>query len=395
MRLSAKHGYVGMYVVDKDYRGLGIGLQVWNEALKHLGPRNIGLSAVAHLFTLYRDKAGFGHVADWTVNLYKLDNMAVIFDCKHHQARHQFRWSKANNHKLNHSLFEYYRNSSDCQRDNGGAALGAFKSPENECNFFCLIQEYKSTERKYSKQGKTNKSIEMSDDESYGFSSLFFEDQSNDEISDLEEEPLEVLPERDPLSGKQLELAPLGASRMLECRLKLRHYCNSYHCSNGKLRTIVMEAENERLVEDVVEYDRKMHSYDRARIVRLTLREDNCLARVALLGQTVLGYACVKPNLQNMWIISPLYADNEYVARMLLLDLVTDLIFFRKYSRDPKAKPSIVLKSPSNNLHAAKLLESLGFVKQEYSLRRCYTKQVFEVPTQAIYALHTSVFCTE
>jgi len=331
--------------------------------------------------------------------------MAVMFDCKQHQARHQFRWSKnTNNYKLHHSLskqvFEYYRNNSDCNRDNGGTGLGSFCSPENECNFFCLIQEFKSTERKYSKQRRTIKSIEMSDDESYGFSNLFFEEQqSNDEISDLEEEPLdqlEALPERDQArNGKQLELGQVNSNRALECRMKVRHYCNSYQCNNGKLRTIPMDPNNTRLVEDVVEFDRKMHSYDRARIVRLTLGEKNCLGRVALLGQTVLGYACVKPNLQNMWIISPLYADNEYVARMLLVDLVTDLIFYRKYNPNPKVKASIVLKSPSNNLHAAKLLDSLGFVKQEYTLRRCYTQEVFQVPTQAIYALHTSVFCTE
>ena len=116
---------------------------------------------------------------------------------------------------------------------------------------------------------------------------------------------------------------------------------------------------------------------------------------MALLGQTVVGYGCVKPNLQNMWIVSPLYADNEFVARILLLDLVTDLVFYRQYSWHQKAGSSIVLKSPSSNRHAATMLESMGFAKQEYSLRRCYTQQIFEVPTQAIYALHTSVFCTE
>src|SRR5699024_579173 len=116
---------------------------------------------------------------------------------------------------------------------------------------------------------------------------------------------------------------------------------------------IVVDADNKRLVQDVVEYDRRLHSYDRAQIVRLTLAEENCLARVALLGQTVVGYGCVKPNLQNMWIVSPLYADNEYVARILLLDLVTDLVFYRQYNWHKKVNSSIVLKSPSNNRHAA------------------------------------------
>ena len=391
MRLSASHGYVGMYVVDKQYRGLGIGKQVWDAALKHLGSRNNGLSAVAHLFTLYRDKAGFSHVADWTVDLYKLDNMAVIFHCKHHQARQQYRWK---NTKLYHPLLEHYRNRSHCDQVNKCNVVDSF---ENECNFFCLVQESKSNERKYARQRKMSKSVEISDDESYGFSSLFFEEQENDNINDHNDETferIEVIPDQNDFSAKQMELVQLNLNRVLE-RVKLRHYCNSYHCSNGKLRTIIVDCENKRLMQDVIEYDRRMNSYDRAQIVRLTLTEDNCLARVALLGQTVVGYGCVKPNLQNMYIISPLYADSEYVARILLLDLVTDLTFFQQYNRHSKTNLSIVLKSPSNNHQAAKLFENMGFVKQDYSLRRCYTKQVFEVPTQAIYALHTSVFCTE
>lgn len=395
MRLSATHGYVGMYVVDMSYRGLGIGKQVWDAALKHLGSRNKGLSAVAHLFTLYRDKAGFSQVADWTVDLYRLDNMATAFHCKHHPTRHRVRGKKASIYKGNsHSLFEYYRNEADCQVDDCNAALGPF---ENECNFFCLLQEYKSNERKYLKQRKSSKSIEASDDESYGFSSLFFEEQSNDEMSDLDDESMDHHPIETITEGEEVgqQLAQLNGTGVLGCCLKLRHYCNSYDCSNGKLRTIVVDADNKRLVGEVVEYDRRLHAYEREQIVRLTLAEENCRARVALLGHTVVGYGCVKPNLQGMWIVSPLYADNEYVARILLLDMVTDLVFYRQYSWPQKASSSIVLKSPSNNDNASRLLEAMGFVKQEYSLRRCYTHRVFEVPTQAIYALHTSVFCTE
>ncbi|CAG2170590.1 unnamed protein product [Oppiella nova] len=79
IRLSGSRGYLGMYVVSAQWRGIGIGKQIWNSAIQHLGSRNLGLSAVADLFQLYRDKAGFGHVADWTVDLYRLENMPKLY----------------------------------------------------------------------------------------------------------------------------------------------------------------------------------------------------------------------------------------------------------------------------------------------------------------------------
>lgn len=447
MRLSPAHGYVGMYVVSKAYRGLGIGKQVWSAAIEHLGDRNKGLSAVAQLFTLYRDKAGFGQVADWTVNLYKLDNMALIFQCKrHHQARYHFRQrprqrqgkhqsqrqqltggnGKRKSMMNHHSLYECYKNISNChtQFDCSNCFVEQY---DNQCNFFCLANEYINRERKYLRQINSKRSNELSDDEdeSYGFSKLFFNDEeagggggnntnatsnTNSDVSDLDEEAIDLetrlsmdhdedVENRTPIAvrnGEDKENVRRTVANTLGCCIKLRHYCNSYHCNNGKLRTIIVSPENEALIDDVLDYDRKMHSYDRSRIVRCTLGEQNCISRVALLGQTVVGYGCVKPNLQNMWMISPLYADNEYVARLLLLDLVTDHIFVSQFNATGhETMANIVLKTPSNNQKASRLLEELGFVKQEYTLRRCYTKEVFQVPTQSIYALHTSVYCTE
>lgn len=419
MRLSPSHGYVGMYVVDKAFRGLGIGKEVWDAAMKHLGTRNNGLSAVEHLFTLYRDKAGFSHVTEWTVDLWRLDNMEIIFHCKHHQQRLQ-RNSRPINLKLDHLMFEYYRNSGMCGQL-GSCDVNRIDTFDDQCNFFCLMHEYENILRKYRRQrqrmncgesntmqttvvnnNNNNNNTETSDDESYGFSSLFFDEEvvRSSESHEIDDQDLRSDDENDDDCSSEMVLVPPNQmdlielySHMMEFGLKMPSYCNSYQCSSGKLRTVMLNG-NDQLVEDVVEYDRRMHSYDRNQIVRLTLAEDNCLTRVALLGQTVVGYSCVKPNLQNMWIITPLYADNEYVARLLMLDLVTDLTFIQ-YRYDPKMSSSIVLKTPSNNHRSAEMLKSLGFIKQDYSLRRCYTKQIFEVPTNSIYALHTSVFCTE
>lgn len=372
MCLSDTRGYVGMYVVSKEYRGLGIGKQIWNAAMNHLGTRNNGLSAVADLFTLYRDKAGFSHVADWTVDLYKLDYMDVMFHCnKQRTKRRKYDRKKVQNvDYLNADLSELLMNA--------------------ECIFCCLGHQYKSKERKFLKQKKllSSKNIEFSDDDSFGFSNLFFEDdnQSNDAKENvIGHNDTEILANFKP---------DLIQFESLEFLFKFR-YCNCIRCHGGKMRTMVLNSKDEQLIEKVVDYDQRLHQYDRSNIVRLTLREKNCISRIAMLGQMVVGYGCVKTNLQNMWIMCPLYADNEYVARILMIDLLSDLIVISQSGYVNDIIPSVVLKAPSNNYSACQLLKELGFVKQNYSLKRCYTKEVVDVPTSFIYALHTSVFCTE
>jgi predicted GNAT family N-acyltransferase len=37
---------LGFYIVKKDYRGQGDGIQIWKAALNHLSGRNIGLDGV-------------------------------------------------------------------------------------------------------------------------------------------------------------------------------------------------------------------------------------------------------------------------------------------------------------------------------------------------------------
>ncbi|XP_067123389.1 uncharacterized N-acetyltransferase YitH-like [Centruroides vittatus] len=242
VRLSEEHGYVGMYVVKPEYRSLGIGKKVWNAAIEHLGDRNKGLSAVDSYFPLYRDKAGFNVVADWTVDLYRSENA----------------------------------------------------------------------------------------------------------------------PEMD------LDLADL--------------YLDS------KLR--ILPISDEELMRDVIAYDKEIHVYDRSKIVRLSLMERGCISRVALLGDSVCGYGCIKPGLQGLWIITPLYADSEHVAHLLLSELIGSL------SEEEREK-GFALKVPSTNTAAAGVMSHFGFCRQTYSLRRCYTHSVVDLPVSRIFALQTSVFCTE
>ena len=39
-------GFIGFYIVRPEFRGKGYGIQLWQAAMRYLGPRNIGLDGV-------------------------------------------------------------------------------------------------------------------------------------------------------------------------------------------------------------------------------------------------------------------------------------------------------------------------------------------------------------
>jgi hypothetical protein len=55
---DASFAFLGFYIVRKDLRGHGFGLQIWNQAIAHAGPRVIGLDGVVAQQPNYR-KSGF------------------------------------------------------------------------------------------------------------------------------------------------------------------------------------------------------------------------------------------------------------------------------------------------------------------------------------------------
>lgn len=51
-------GFIGFYIVRPEYRGQGYGMQLWQAAMRYLGPRNIGLDGVVAQQANYQ-KSGF------------------------------------------------------------------------------------------------------------------------------------------------------------------------------------------------------------------------------------------------------------------------------------------------------------------------------------------------
>lgn len=58
VRYGRSYGFIGLYIVRPEFRGRGFGLAVWNEAMKRLCGRNVGLDGVPAQQDNYR-KSGF------------------------------------------------------------------------------------------------------------------------------------------------------------------------------------------------------------------------------------------------------------------------------------------------------------------------------------------------
>jgi GNAT superfamily N-acetyltransferase len=55
---GASYGFLGFYIVRPDFRGQGLGIQLWQEAMKRLSGRNVGLDGVVAQQDNYK-KTGF------------------------------------------------------------------------------------------------------------------------------------------------------------------------------------------------------------------------------------------------------------------------------------------------------------------------------------------------
>ena len=145
------------------------------------------------------------------------------------------------------------------------------------------------------------------------------------------------------------------------------------------------------LVQYIVKYDSSIHKYDRSEIVKATVAEADTLTLMAVKRSndcTMSGYACMKKSLQGHWLIAPVYADDYETAYSLVYGLLSSLT-------ENERQEGVVAKLISSNFEAAKVFLQFGMKRTNYQLKRLFTKEIFQVPEKNIFALQSSVFCTE
>lgn len=146
------------------------------------------------------------------------------------------------------------------------------------------------------------------------------------------------------------------------------------------------------LVQCVIKYDASIHKYDRSDIVKATVSEVDTITVMAVKQKNgdcmTTGYACMKKSLQGHWLLAPVYADDYESAYLLIYGLLNNLT-------DNERREGVVAKLISSNSEAAKVFLKFGLKRSSYQLKRLFTKEIFPIPESNIFALQSSVFCTE
>ena len=141
-------------------------------------------------------------------------------------------------------------------------------------------------------------------------------------------------------------------------------------------------------LDKLTDYDERLHGYNRSKIVRLSVDEENSKTKLAIIGSEIVGYAIVKYSLQDIYLVAPLYCDSQSIAN----DLIKS--FVRSMTIQQLAK-GLVLKLPNCNHNAIELMEKLGFEKQDYLVTRCFTDYVHQTDTSKIFAMQSTIFSSE
>ncbi|XP_054721468.1 uncharacterized protein LOC129231229 [Uloborus diversus] len=167
---------------------------------------------------------------------------------------------------------------------------------------------------------------------------------------------------------------------------------DSATCSDPAPLAVMIDPEGP-LVQYIIRYDSSIHQYDRTSIVQSTIKEEGTLTLMALRRFSdgrfeTTGYACIKRSMQGHWLIAPVYADDYETAYSLVYGLMNSL-------SETQRQEGIVTKLISSNSEASQLFSKFGLRRSQYRLHRLFTKEVFKIPEGKVFALQSSVFCTE
>ena len=85
-----------------------------------------------------------------------------------------------------------------------------------------------------------------------------------------------------------------------------------------------LREEETNLLTKIIDYDRKVHKTERKLLLRHTLNKSD-YKTFLLIDKTsdqLLGYGCVRTNINGYAIIGPVYADNDSIAEILVYNAI-------------------------------------------------------------------------
>ncbi|GFY54514.1 n-acetyltransferase domain-containing protein, partial [Trichonephila inaurata madagascariensis] len=350
--LDSDLGFMGLYMVKENMRGKGVGFKLWKATREHIGDRNIGVCGDMENFVKYREKEGFEHVQDYVIKYY---------ECFGHAMPTGIAWPPEVSVAtfFDGKLFNYRKN---CGEVIVVKNLNEIAGKGGDCAEAELIGSDKTETLLDEKTGKrcidkaqTLQSSSVALPQTYDFESV------------------------DGAEGKTL-LNSVNETEFSDIQNTSTH-------PTSDISGICLSAEE--ILTKVVEYDKSLHSRDRAIEVRQTFALLSCKGSVAFVDGQVVGYGCLRPVLTGHWIISPLYADSESVAETILFDLLQGFDF-------GKVPEGVVIRLPDKNITAESLFHKFGFSEIENDhIMMGFTKRPVKRDISRIYSFHSTVFCCE
>ena len=142
---------------------------------------------------------------------------------------------------------------------------------------------------------------------------------------------------------------------------------------------------SEGLIDGVINYDQHIHNYRRDKLLKLSLKEPECMAFTALdlTTDAVVGYGCIRENSSNFATLSPVYANSKGIAKQLVVKLIN--------SFEIAIKNGFFYYTIDANESAIKLAEELDLEKHE-DCPLLYRTNVVEVDYSKIYSIFSPNF---
>ncbi|CAG2177492.1 unnamed protein product, partial [Oppiella nova] len=109
----------------------------------------------------------------------------------------------------------------------------------------------------------------------------------------------------------------------------------------------------------VIEYDREVHRFSRARLLPHVFREPDSMALVAIdeYDDSVVGYGCFRTNNIGKAMSGPLYANNDAVAELLVYKMIENFAIIETNG--------LLYMTLDSNPGGIRIAEKLGLHKHE------------------------------
>lgn len=151
------------------------------------------------------------------------------------------------------------------------------------------------------------------------------------------------------------------------------------------LESVQVTIIDDTVLDYVIDYDSKIHGFDRSKIVRLSTNETGSVAVAAKTQQGVCGYGSITKNIQGTSLVGPLYADSREVAELLLWHLI------QKFPST--MKDGLTMMAIDCNPYAVEVANTLG-LKKMMEVPRCYRKKEVAADFHKIFGQHALNFST-